>query len=54
MWFNAMLNTISVLSWWLVLFVEETGLPGENYRRFACNISKKYQSGLYFKSRYIV
>ena len=25
-------NDISVISWWLVLLVEETGVPGENHR----------------------
>jgi hypothetical protein len=29
--FNATFNNISDISWWLVLLVEETGLPGENY-----------------------
>jgi hypothetical protein len=28
--FNATLNNISVISWWSVLLVEETGVPGEN------------------------
>jgi len=30
--FNATFNNISVISWWSVLFVEETGVPGENHR----------------------
>jgi len=30
--FNAAFNNISVISWWSVLWVEETGAPGENYR----------------------
>jgi hypothetical protein len=30
--FNATFNNISVLSWWFVLLVEETGVPGENHR----------------------
>jgi len=33
-WFmvlNATFNTILVISWWSVLLVEETGLPGENH-----------------------
>ena len=30
--FNARVNTISVISWRSVLLVEETGVPGENYR----------------------
>ena len=25
-------NTISVISWWSVLLVEETGVPAENHR----------------------
>jgi len=29
---NATFNNISVISWRLVLLVEETGLPGENHR----------------------
>jgi len=28
--FNATFNNISVISWQLVLFVGETGVPGEN------------------------
>jgi hypothetical protein len=32
MMFNATFNNISVISWRLVLLVEETGVPGENYR----------------------
>jgi hypothetical protein len=30
--FNATFNNISVISWLSVLMVEETGVPGENYR----------------------
>ena len=33
--FNATLNNISVISWWSVLLVEETGGPGENHRPVA-------------------
>jgi hypothetical protein len=29
--FNATFNNISVISWWLVLLLEETGVPGENH-----------------------
>jgi hypothetical protein len=29
--FNAIFNNISVISWWSVLLVEETGGPGENH-----------------------
>ena len=28
--FSATFNNISVISWWLDLLVEETGVPGEN------------------------
>jgi len=33
--FDATFNNISVLSWWSVLLVEETGVPGENQRPVA-------------------
>jgi hypothetical protein len=33
--FNATFNNISVTSWRSVLFVEETGVPGENHRPVA-------------------
>ena len=33
--FNATFNNISVISWWSVLLVEETGEPGENHRPVA-------------------
>ena len=33
--FNATLNIISAISWRSVLLVEETGVPGENYRPVA-------------------
>ena len=36
--FNATLNNISVISWWSVLFVEETGVPGENHRPAASRL----------------
>ena len=29
---NANFNNISVISWWSVLLMEETGVPGENHR----------------------
>ena len=34
---NATFNNISDISWWLVLLVEETRLPGENYWPVASN-----------------
>jgi len=33
--FNATFNNISVTSWWSVLLVEDTGVPGENHRPVA-------------------
>jgi hypothetical protein len=30
--FNATFNNIAVISWQLVLLVDETGVPGENHR----------------------
>ena len=35
--FNTTFNNISVKSWLSVLLVEETGVPGENYRP-ACHV----------------
>jgi len=31
--FNATFNNISVISWWLVLLVEEIRVPGENHKQ---------------------
>ena len=33
--FNATFNNISIISWWSVLLVEETGVPGENHQTSA-------------------
>ena len=30
--FSATVRNISAISWWSVLLVEETGVPGENHR----------------------
>jgi hypothetical protein len=30
--FNATFNNISVILWWSVLLVEESGVPAENYQ----------------------
>ena len=35
--FNDTFNNISVISWWPVLLVEETGVPRENHRPVASN-----------------
>jgi len=32
MMFNATFNNVSVISWWSVLLVEETRVPGENHQ----------------------
>jgi hypothetical protein len=32
---GATFNNISVISWWSVLLLEETGVPGENHRSVA-------------------
>jgi hypothetical protein len=29
--FNTTFNNISAISWWSILLVEETGVPGENH-----------------------
>ena len=34
--FNATFNNISVISWWSVLLVKKSGVPGENHRPVAC------------------
>ena len=33
--FNATFNNMSVISWWSVLSLEETGVPRENHRSAA-------------------
>ena len=46
--FNATFNKISIISWWSVLLVEETGVPGETNRPAASHwqsISLKVVSG---------
>jgi hypothetical protein len=35
--FNATFNNISVISWWSVLLMVESGVPGENHRPVASN-----------------
>jgi hypothetical protein len=35
--FNATFSNISAISWWLVLVVEEAGVPAEKYRPWATN-----------------
>ena len=31
--FNATFNNISAISWWSILLMERTGVPGENHRQ---------------------
>jgi len=45
--FNASFNNISVISWQLVLLLEETGVPGENHRPAANKLTKLYHVMLY-------
>jgi len=42
--FNATFNNISIISWRLVLLVEETGLPGENQQILSHNVSSEWDS----------
>ena len=37
--FNAIFNTISVMSWQSVLLVDETRVPGENLRISVCHLT---------------
>jgi hypothetical protein len=37
--FNASFNNISAISWRSVLLVEETGVPGENHRSVASQLT---------------
>jgi hypothetical protein len=36
--FDATFNNISVILWWFVLLVEETGVPRENHRPVASHL----------------
>jgi hypothetical protein len=38
--FNATFNNISVISWWSILLVEETGVPEENHRQGVVVVDK--------------
>jgi hypothetical protein len=37
--FNATFNNISVIWWWSVVLVAETGIPGENHRHAAKSLT---------------
>jgi hypothetical protein len=45
--FNASFNNISVISWWSVLLMEETGGPEEKHRPVASLTGKLYHKMLY-------
>ena len=47
--FNTTFNNISVISWWSVLLVEETGAPGENHRPTASHRQLKSPQVMYNK-----
>ena len=44
--FNAIFNNISVISWRLVLLVEETGVPGQNYRPVASHWTDSFSGDI--------
>ena len=44
--FNSIFNNNSAISWWSILFVDETGVSGENQRPVA-NTDKFYHITLY-------
>ena len=48
--FNATFNTISVISWWSVLLVAETIVPGENYWHAASHLRQKHGTMLKLKA----
>ena len=39
--FNTTFNNISAISWWSVLLVEETGVPGENHQPVPSQVTEK-------------
>jgi len=58
---NTTFNNISVISWWSVLLVEETEVPGENHRSFAShwqslsdNVVVKYTSPVLCYTCYVL
>ena len=49
--FSTTLNNISAISWWSVLLVEETGVPGENHRTAGSHLQTSSHNVLSFTSR---
>ena len=43
--FKATFNNISVIPWWSVLLMEETGVPGENHRHYNTSNRQKIYVG---------
>jgi hypothetical protein len=44
--FNATYTNISVISWWSVLLVDETEVPGEKHRPAASHSQTVYHNGV--------
>jgi len=44
--FNATFNNSSVISWWSVLLVEKTGVPGENHAPVASHWQTLSHNGI--------
>jgi hypothetical protein len=47
--FNVTFNNISAISWWPVLLVEETGVPGENHRPVASHLQTLFHEPTFIK-----
>jgi hypothetical protein len=57
--FNATFNNISVILWWSVLLVEETGVPGENHQSVASHkqlssVEKWFQCDIFSSTQRIL
>ena len=50
MLFNVTFNNISVISWWSVLLVEETGVPGENFLPVTSEVTYKLYNIMLYTS----
>ena len=47
---NATFNNISVISWWSVLLVDETGVPGKNHRPAFIEMNKSDNLWIYLRT----